>query len=203
MHNIHLHNLALCLQVGTLPVNQPISWRGNSLTYEASQQYGFADLTGGWITGGATGNIKMTQPIAFSTSLLAWGMLKFGTGFSKGKQSNTDGGLENVMWGADYLMKTFRTGNAAQTSTAGLTIVYQVPALAFPAAAAPGRHTQCSRCMMMQDMQHDYVPCKCTCKWSSLRVLHRSLRSAFADLLIMLSNSYPDHSARSLQPAGA
>ena len=115
-------------------MNQPISWRGNSLTYEASQQYGFPDLTGGWITGGATGNIKMTQPIAFSTSLLAWGMLAFGKGFSQGQQSNAAGGLENVMWGADYLMKTFRTGNAAQTSSAGLTIVYQVPAFSWPEA---------------------------------------------------------------------
>ena len=132
MQSIHLHEPAVCLQVGTLPVNQPISWRGNSLTYEASQQYGFADLTGGWITGGATGNIKMTQPIAFSTSLLAWGLLKFGTGFSKGKQSNTDSGLENVMWGADYLKNTFRTGNADQTSTDGLTIVYQVSAVTCP-----------------------------------------------------------------------
>ena len=50
------------VQVGTLPADNPVSWRASSLTYEASAQYGFADLTGGWLTGGAVGNIKMTQP---------------------------------------------------------------------------------------------------------------------------------------------
>ena len=116
------------VQAGTLPANNPVAWRANSLTYEASSQYGFADLTGGWITGGATGNIKMTQPIAFSTAMLAWGMLSFTKGFSSGGESNTAAALENVEWGADYLMKTFRPGNAAQTVADGYTIVYQVPA---------------------------------------------------------------------------
>ena len=35
--------------------------------------------------------------------------------------------MENVQWGADYLLKTFRPGNANSSVTdAGYTIVYQV-----------------------------------------------------------------------------
>ena len=180
------------LQVGTLPANNPVEWRHTSLTYEASSQYNFPDLTGGWLTGGAVGNLKMTQPTgacpaaarlltrarqlhvarscahglqckaflggglmqlcqpgsllrlhshcwgriqgwpchhvrlrpglmtrllcaAFATALLAWGLLSFAKGFSQGT-SNTAPTLENVQWGADYLLKTFRPGNANGSS---------------------------------------------------------------------------------------
>ena len=42
-----------------------------------------SDLTGGWINGGPAGNLKMTMPTAFTTSLLAWGLLSFGSGYSQ------------------------------------------------------------------------------------------------------------------------
>lgn len=40
------------------------------------------DLTGGYLNGGPAGNLKMTMPTAFSTSLLAWGLLSFPSGYA-------------------------------------------------------------------------------------------------------------------------
>jgi len=44
-------------RVGTLPADNPIPWRGNSLLYEGSQKLGFPDLTGGWMYGGELGEL--------------------------------------------------------------------------------------------------------------------------------------------------
>ena len=35
------------------------------------------DITGGYLQGGAAGNLKMTHPTAFSIALLAWGLIQF------------------------------------------------------------------------------------------------------------------------------
>lgn len=42
-------------RVGTLPADNRIPWRSNSLTYEGSSRLGFPDLTGGWMHGGDLG----------------------------------------------------------------------------------------------------------------------------------------------------
>ena len=42
-----------------------------------------SDLTGGWLTGGPAGNLKMTMPTAFTVSLLSWGLLSFPGGYSQ------------------------------------------------------------------------------------------------------------------------
>jgi hypothetical protein len=52
------------------------------LTLPHAGPYG-SDLTGGWITGGPAGNLKMTMPTAFTTSLLAWGLLSFPDGYAQ------------------------------------------------------------------------------------------------------------------------
>ena len=46
--------------VGTLPTNlsSDVSYRGNAFTYEADTALGFSDLTGGWCTGGAVGELS-------------------------------------------------------------------------------------------------------------------------------------------------
>ncbi len=38
---------------------------------------GFGNMTGGYMTGGAAGTLKMTIPTAFTISMLAWSMLEF------------------------------------------------------------------------------------------------------------------------------
>ena len=41
---------------------------------------GFGNMTGGYMTGGAAGTLKMTIPTAFTISMLAWSMLEFPPG---------------------------------------------------------------------------------------------------------------------------
>lgn len=41
--------------MGALPADNPIPWRQSALLYEASPQFGFQDLTGGWLNGGVGG----------------------------------------------------------------------------------------------------------------------------------------------------
>ena len=64
------------------------------------------DLSGGWMTGMKAGNIKMTTPIAFTTTMLAWGFMGFHEAFENAKQ--TEYLMESVKWGSDYLMKMHR-----------------------------------------------------------------------------------------------
>ena len=64
-------------RVGTLPANNEVSYRSNALVYEENIGPANGDISGGWIEGGALGNLKMTVPTAFSTSLLAWGLIAF------------------------------------------------------------------------------------------------------------------------------
>ncbi len=42
-------------RVGRLPADNPIPWRQNALLYEASPNFGFDDLTGGYLNGGVAG----------------------------------------------------------------------------------------------------------------------------------------------------
>ena len=64
-------------RVGTLPADNEVSYRSSALVYEESIGPANGDISGGWIEGGALGNLKMTVPTAFSTSLLAWGLIAF------------------------------------------------------------------------------------------------------------------------------
>ena len=72
----------------------------------------------------AAGDLKMTMPTAFTTAMLAWGLLAFPAGYKSAGQ--TEEALTTIRWGTDYLMKTVRAGNIKQTVTTGYTIVYQV-----------------------------------------------------------------------------
>lgn len=73
----------------------------------------------------AAGSVKITPSIAWSTSMIAWGMLTFGEGYNKSGAWQT--GMDTLRWNTDYLLKTFKED--PDTSTAdGLEyyIVYQV-----------------------------------------------------------------------------
>lgn len=64
-------------RVGTLPADNEVSYRSNALVFEETVGPANGDISGGWLEGGALGNLKMTVPTAFSTSLLAWGLIAF------------------------------------------------------------------------------------------------------------------------------
>ena len=65
-------------RVGPMPANYTIPWRGSAYLQEANTKVaGFTNMTGGFMTGGNAGTLKMTIPTAFTLSMLAWGMLEF------------------------------------------------------------------------------------------------------------------------------
>jgi hypothetical protein len=64
------------------------------------------DLSGGWVTGMAAGNLKATAPLAFSTAVLAWGYMAFPAAYEAAGQA--DALRAAVRVGADYLAKVHR-----------------------------------------------------------------------------------------------
>lgn len=78
-------------------------------------------MSGGWLNGGPAGDLKMSVPTAFTTSLLAWGMLAFPSGYAAANQ--TYAGQQSVRWGADYLLKTLIANSTGGNVS---SIVYQV-----------------------------------------------------------------------------
>ena len=53
------------------------------------------------------GNIKATSPIAFTTTLLVWGLMAFGSGFKAAGQAAA--ALDSIRWGSDYLLKVHKS----------------------------------------------------------------------------------------------
>ncbi len=84
------------MQVGPPPANGfGVDWRGAAYVQDnkspvvapLSAELGTAhDSSGGWMVKGPGGNIKMTQPTAFTTTMLAWGVLSFPAGYGASKQ---------------------------------------------------------------------------------------------------------------------
>ncbi len=65
-------------RIGHLPANYSVPWRGSAFLQEgATKVAGFGNMTGGFMTGGSAGTVKLTLPTAFTLSMLAWGMLEF------------------------------------------------------------------------------------------------------------------------------
>ena len=150
-------------RVGHLPPDNGVPWRSDALLWEATGPNG-TDLTGaallpyllrgysgaamlmhwsampgGWLNGGPAGDLKMSIPTAFTTSLLAWGMLAFPAGYAAANQ--TYAGEQSVRWGADYLLKTLIANSTGGNVS---SIVYQV--LVVSAHTLAALHAMCGAC---------------------------------------------------------
>ncbi|KAK4746064.1 hypothetical protein SAY87_012376 [Trapa incisa] len=82
---------------GKLPSNQRLTWRGDSALSDGSSSQ--VDLSGGYYDAGD--NLKFGLPMAFTTTLLAWSVIEFGSSMPH-QIENARG---TVRWGADYLLK--------------------------------------------------------------------------------------------------
>jgi endoglucanase len=103
----------------------PIAWRNASLMWEKGPKaLGFGALTGGWMTGGEVGTVKMTAPAAFATAMLAWGLVEFPKGYAKANA--TGHALATLRWSNDYLLKTFTKDRKRSSRYPEYLIVYQV-----------------------------------------------------------------------------
>jgi len=103
----------------------PVAWRNASLAWERGPRaLGFGNLTGGFATGADVGTVKMTMPAAFATSMLAWGLLEFPTGYKKANA--TAHALDTLRWSADYLLKTVKKDRKRSDRYSEYILVYQV-----------------------------------------------------------------------------
>ena len=70
--------------MGRLPADNAIPWRHNALLYEASPNFGFEDLTGGYLNGGVAGTCtpviahasRTTHSEAWNNALLVFHFLQ-------------------------------------------------------------------------------------------------------------------------------
>jgi hypothetical protein len=93
-----------CQQAGPLPEWNRVEWRADSTVTD--------EVTGGWYDAGD--HVKFNLPMAYSASMLAWGLYQYPEGIEKcGEMTNYVNNLEFVM---DYLAKCDR----------GDEVVYQV-----------------------------------------------------------------------------
>ena len=85
----------------------------------------------------------MTVTTAFTTSMLAWGLLTFPRGYARAGE--TRHALDSIKWGADYLLKTFHPESGRK---GGYTMVYQVGNLTtdFDTWATPENMTEREVC---------------------------------------------------------
>eukprot|EP00897_Mesotaenium_endlicherianum_P003188 jgi/Mesen1/2898/ME000175S02044 len=86
---------------GKLPEGFPISWRNDSGLTDGLDQN--KDLSGGLYSGG--GNIKNTYPLAFSTTMLAWGVLEYQAAFAADNSLQMT--IDLLNWNCEYLLKAF------------------------------------------------------------------------------------------------
>uniref|UniRef100_A0A0D9W5D8 Endoglucanase n=1 Tax=Leersia perrieri TaxID=77586 RepID=A0A0D9W5D8_9ORYZ len=95
---------------GRLPPDQAVKWRSNSGLSDGSAAN--VDLTGGYYDGGD--NVKFGFPMAFTTTMLSWGILEHG-GRMQSRGVLTEARAA-ARWAADYLLK-------AATRTSGVLYV--------------------------------------------------------------------------------
>lgn len=72
------------------------------------------DVSGGWVTGMQAGNMKATAPMAFTTTVMAWGFMSFPKAFEAAGQTGFM--LESLRVGADYLSKLYHPDPSKNTS---------------------------------------------------------------------------------------
>ncbi|AQK83668.1 Endoglucanase 17-like precursor [Zea mays] len=86
---------------GRLPPNQRLRWRQDSAIHDGAEAG--VDLTGGYYDAGD--NVKFGFPMAFTATLMSWGLIDFGRSFGAHEAEARDA----VRWATDYLMKATAT----------------------------------------------------------------------------------------------
>ncbi|ESO99347.1 hypothetical protein LOTGIDRAFT_113640, partial [Lottia gigantea] len=90
---------------GKLPANNRIPWRGDSALSDKGSNG--EDLTGGWYDAGD--NVKFNFPMAWSTTVLTWGLIQWKDAYEKTGQLNHM--YDSIKWPLDYLLKCHTKSN--------------------------------------------------------------------------------------------
>ena len=88
---------------GKLPPDQRLRWRADSALHDGAVDG--VDLTGGYYDAGD--NVKFGFPMAFTATLLSWGVIDFGR--NMGDQLGE--ALRAVRWATDYILKATSVPN--------------------------------------------------------------------------------------------
>ncbi|XP_077990454.1 endoglucanase 4-like [Glandiceps talaboti] len=95
---------------GKLPDTNRIDWRGDSCLDDAGRNG--EDLTGGWFDAGD--HVKFGLPMAWSTTVLAWGFIEFMDGYIDASTEDEDLValmLDSIQWPCDYFVKCHTKAN--------------------------------------------------------------------------------------------
>ncbi|KAK2639820.1 hypothetical protein Ddye_027615 [Dipteronia dyeriana] len=84
---------------GRLPYHQRVTWRYHSGLTDGLEQG--VDLVGGYYDAGD--NVKFGLPMAFTITMLSWGVIQYGQEISDAGEY--DHALEAIKWGTDYFIK--------------------------------------------------------------------------------------------------
>jgi endoglucanase len=90
---------------GPKPSWNRVPWRGDSATSDGSDVG--HDLTGGWFDAGD--HVKFGLPMAYTTTMLAWSAILYGSAISGDGQSTYL--LNNIRWADDYFLKAHTAPN--------------------------------------------------------------------------------------------
>ncbi|OQP56877.1 hypothetical protein A3860_09850 [Niastella vici] len=94
-----------CQRSGQLPADNRVTWRANSAMSDGSDVG--HDLSGGWYDAGD--HVKFNFPMAFSTTMLAWGGIDFAAGYNASGQMKYL--KSNLRFVNDYFIKCHTAPN--------------------------------------------------------------------------------------------
>ncbi|MEL7520508.1 MAG: glycoside hydrolase family 9 protein, partial [Cyanobacteria bacterium J06553_1] len=94
---------------GALPADNRLEWRSDSTTNDGSDVG--RDLNGGYFDAGD--HIKFIQPMAFSSTMLAWGGADYKQAYAQAGQ--LDELLEAVKWSTDWFLKAHEMDGSGNT----------------------------------------------------------------------------------------
>ncbi|KAG7177455.1 Endoglucanase E-4-like 11 [Homarus americanus] len=90
---------------GPLPADQRVTWRGDSALDDGSDNG--VDLAGGYYDAGD--HVKFGFPMAFTATMLAWGLIDFADGHETAGQAEY--GEAALKWATDYFLKAHTDKN--------------------------------------------------------------------------------------------
>ncbi|KAI9185212.1 hypothetical protein LWI28_014089 [Acer negundo] len=90
---------------GHLPYHQRVTWRHHSGLTDGLEQG--VDLVGGYYDAGD--NVKFGLPMAFTITMLSWGVIQYGQEISDAGEYHH--ALEAIKWGTDYFIKAHTQPN--------------------------------------------------------------------------------------------
>nr|AHL27899.1 cellulase [uncultured bacterium] len=115
---------------GRLPAGNRVNWRGDSGLNDGADVG--LDLTGGWYDAGD--HVKFGFPMAFSVTMLAWGVADYRQAYEQAGQ--LDELLANIKWATDYFIKAHPSPNVlyGQVGNGGTDHAWWGPAEVMPMA---------------------------------------------------------------------